>query len=286
MTMLPGELDKGSPAGYTKLNSTPPQSHETYPPLPPYSRPSEPGSSSAHGLGGEPACNWLSVSRDKSESIRGVYLVDPYLDIPEVLLAVPQKETEKQANLALKTERGDIDVTVRILGGEGGTYMRPCRNEDAASEQRDPVCITMSTSKGSITSRLVSVEGSGENARAKLQFMARADNGSVNILLPRSFLGMISTYPTPASVPSPIVPVELSPDLQSNATVIMDTDRKRFFIGHSTQLPNHSNYDKVEICIAGGSVKLGYDDDVDAEWLVQPKASIQRLQEWRRIFCC
>ena len=132
----------------------------------------------------------------------------------------------------------------------------------------------------------VSVEGSGENARAKLQFMARADNGSVNILLPRSFLGIISTYPTSASVPSQIVPVELSPDLQSNATVIMDTDRKRFFIGHSTQLPNHSNYDKVEICIAGGSVKLGYDDDVDAEWLVQPKASIQRLQEWRRIFCC
>ncbi|KAF4580269.1 hypothetical protein EYR40_003203 [Pleurotus pulmonarius] len=304
MTMLPGELDKGSPAGYTKLDSTPPQSHEAYPPLPPYSRPSESGGSSAHGLGGEPACNWLSVARDKSESIRGVYLVDPYLDIPEVLLAVPQKETEKQANLALKTERGDIDVTVRILGGEGGaTYMRPCRNEDAASEQRDPVCITMSTSKGSITSRLVctssciphcgfsdcaakvSVEGAGDNDRAKLQFMARADNGSVNLLLPRSFLGMISTYPT-TSAPSPIVPVELSPDLQNSATVIMDTDRKRFFIGHATQLSNHSSYDKVEICIAGGSVKLGYDDDVDAEWLVQPKASIQRLQEWRRIFCC
>ncbi|KAF9487301.1 hypothetical protein BDN71DRAFT_1499978, partial [Pleurotus eryngii] len=254
MTMLPGEHGKGLPAGYTKLDSTPPQSHETYPPLPPYSRPSEPGSSSAQG---EPPCNWLSVSCDKSESIRGVYLVDPYLDIPEMLLAVPQKETEKQANLVLKTERGDIDVTVRILGVEGGTYMRPCRDEDAASEQRDPVCITMSTSKGSITSRLVSVEGSGDNARAKLQFMARVDN-----------------------VLSPIVPIELSPDLQSNATVIMDTDRKQLFIGHSTQLPNHSNYDKVEICIAGGSVKLGYDDDVDAEWLVQPKASIQRLQEW------
>ncbi|KAG9223556.1 hypothetical protein PLEOSDRAFT_1111159 [Pleurotus ostreatus PC15] len=283
MTMLAGEHDKGLPAGYTKLDSTPPQSHETYPPLPPYSRPSEPGSSSAQG---EPPCNWLSVSRDKSESIRGVYLVDPYLDIPEVLLAVPQKETEKQANLVLKTERGDIDVTVRILGGEGGTYMRSRRDGDAASEQGDPVCITMSTSKGSITSRLVSVEGSGANPRAKLQFMARADNGSVNLLLPRSFLGMISTHPPPASVPSPIVPVEISPDLQSNATVIMDTDRKRFFIGHSTQLPNHSNYDKVEICIAGGGVKLGYNDEVDAEWLLQPKTFIQRLQEWRRILCC
>ncbi|KAF9490945.1 hypothetical protein BDN71DRAFT_1434343 [Pleurotus eryngii] len=236
-----GEDNKGAPDDPTKIDDP---ARDADPPLPPYSR-SHPIVSSRHLL--EESVNWLSVSRE-NESISGTYTVDRRLDIPAALLTLPSnngrsrgdKETER-VNLGLETKEGDIDVTVRIVGENG--------NVDglagSAAEIERKVKIKMRSSKGSITCRIVPVDEPTDLSqgvtRPRFIAYASADNGSVNVLLPRSFSGSISAFA--GLSPSPRGPIELSPDLRRNARILMDTDRKRFFVGDFTQFDKHSSWD-------------------------------------------
>lgn len=276
--MYAGEDDKATLDEPTKFDDT---AREADPPLPPYSR-SHPVESCRHLV--EESVNWLNVSRE-NESIGGMYTVDPHLDIPAALLTLPSnngrsrgdKETER-VNLCLETKEGDIDVTVRIVGENG--------NVDglagSAAEIEQKVKIKMRSSKGSITCRIVPIDEpidlSQGVTRPRFIAYASADNGSVNVLLPRSFSGSISAFA--GLSPSPRGPIELSPDLRQNARILMDTDRKRFFVGDFTQFDKHSSWDAVSIGVSSGSVKVGYNDEV---FPVSPEAEGRRTG-WRRIF--
>ncbi|KAL4261045.1 hypothetical protein AB1N83_007366 [Pleurotus pulmonarius] len=258
-TMHAGEDDKAALTEPTKADSI---AHESEPPLPPYSR--------AHpaDLNGRPAAeqsvNWLNVSRE-NESIRGTYVVDPQLEIPAALLALPSTEggrgnkDKERMNLVLETKEGDIDVTVHIVGENGNADGLP----GSSAEIEQKVKVKMRSFKGSVTCRIVPIDESNDLGQAvtrpRFIVYASADNGCANILLPRSFAGSISAFA--GLSPSPRGPIELSPDLRRNARILMDTDRKRFFVGDFTQFDKHSSWDAVSIGVSSGSVKVGYSDE-------------------------
>ncbi|KAF4581820.1 hypothetical protein EYR40_002838 [Pleurotus pulmonarius] len=241
--MHAGEDDKAALTERAKADGI---AHESEPPLPPYSR-AHPADSNGR-LAAEQSVNWLNVSRD-NESIRGTYAVDPYLDIPAALLALPstegcrgKKEMERM-NLVLETKEGDIDVTVHIVGENGNADGLP----GSSAEIEQKVKVKMRSYKGSVTCRIVPIDESNDLGQAvtrpRFIVYASADNGSANILLPRSFSGSISAFA--GLSPSPRGPIELSPDLRRNARILMDTDRKRFFVGELTQFDKHSSWDAV-----------------------------------------
>ncbi|KAF4582313.1 hypothetical protein EYR38_002431 [Pleurotus pulmonarius] len=239
--MHAGEDDKAALTEPTKADSI---AHESEPPLPPYSR--------AHpaDLNGRPAAeqsvNWLNVSRE-NESIRGTYVVDPQLEIPAALLALPSTEggrgnkDKERMNLVLETKEGDIDVTVHIVGENGNADGLP----GSSAEIEQKVKVKMRSFKGSVTCRIVPIDESNDLGQAvtrpRFIVYASADNGCANILLPRSFAGSISAFA--GLSPSPRGPIELSPDLRRNARILMDTDRKRFFVVYTN---NTHDFDEDE----------------------------------------
>ncbi|KAF4564091.1 hypothetical protein EYR36_003342 [Pleurotus pulmonarius] len=175
--MHAGEDDKAALTEPTKADSI---AHESEPPLPPYSR--------AHpaDLNGRPAAeqsvNWLNVSRE-NESIRGTYVVDPQLEIPAALLALPSTEggrgnkDKERMNLVLETKEGDIDVTVHIVGENGNADGLP----GSSAEIEQKVKVKMRSFKGSVTCRIVPIDESNDLGQAvtrpRFIVYASADNG-------------------------------------------------------------------------------------------------------------
>jgi len=119
-------------------------------------------------------CNRLLITR--KDSIKGQYLIDPELDIPEALLA-PLKEGQERKNLHIASD-DDIKVEIWIAG-------RATRGPDAAPPGK---------------SRITTIDLKGEDVRARICVVDEspfvlniiADKGDVSLEIPRSFTGPLT----------------------------------------------------------------------------------------------
>ncbi|KAJ6571394.1 hypothetical protein B0H19DRAFT_988003 [Mycena capillaripes] len=182
--------------------------------------------------------NFLSLSRG-NESIKGTYVIDPRIKIPQFLLPpLAADETEvTRRNVFLHTSNGSINVDFFVVG-------------DGDSKQK--VDILLKSSNGSVSAKL----HASHTARPPVNLKAQSSNGAITLHIPRSFRG-------PLTICSRNGSIRFSDALSADLTTFNEVNRtRRCFVGDFSDWadqPEGWMGDEVNVESLNGSVKIHYD---------------------------
>ncbi|KAJ7741422.1 hypothetical protein DFH07DRAFT_751093 [Mycena maculata] len=180
----------------------------------------------------------FSLSR-LSASIKGTFAVDPFLEIPESLLApLPPGETTSK-NLLLKVENGGIDVDVHLIGEPTPIAAGPfARTELHLELSGAPDNHTPTVRRSPFRAVLVSA------------------NGFVSLHLPPSFHGLLSVHVGAGDLDTRIT---LSAALGAHATILSEDSTVRgYFVGALGSARGEG--DHAEVRVNRGQVRVQFSD--------------------------
>ncbi len=112
-----------------------------------------------------PRSNFLSIQRNNT-SLKGSYVIDPTLDVPEAVLP-PLEPGQERKNLLLECQNGGINAEVYLVGpGVGGSAGEE-ESENGMSKKR-PTTIEVTGRNGFIALKLVRLSASTNDAKRSL----------------------------------------------------------------------------------------------------------------------
>ncbi|EJD40474.1 hypothetical protein AURDEDRAFT_115856 [Auricularia subglabra TFB-10046 SS5] len=133
------------------------------------------------------ASNLLDISRTHNR-VKGAYLIDPALPVPESLLAPRPEDAEgPRPNLRLASTHASVDADVWVV--------------DSPPDHKGPTLLVFDSQYGSVDVRLHTLGNRPCNVEI------RAAYGRVNIQIPRDFVGVVSASTTYGSI---VVPPQLT----------------------------------------------------------------------------
>ncbi|KAJ6488027.1 hypothetical protein C8R45DRAFT_827309 [Mycena sanguinolenta] len=162
----------------------------------------------------------FSLSRSQAASIKGTFAVNPFLDIPAILLSpLPAGETARR-NLLLRVENGGIDVDVHLIG-------------DPPPNAATPVVRTelhLELSGGSDNAfPLIAKIHTPTLRRPPFRATLVSKNGFTSLHLPSSFHGLLTVRVAGGDLNNHI---SLSAALGAHATILSeDSTSRTYFIG-------------------------------------------------------
>ncbi|KAG1867217.1 hypothetical protein DFJ58DRAFT_768961 [Suillus subalutaceus] len=175
--------------------------------------------------------NFLSLIL-KDKPIRGCYVIDPLIQIPT---------NKDRRNLYLRTKDGSINADIWLIG-----------QEEAAPNNGRRTTLSLSSQDGSITAKINTVK---VVAPFLLDIYAR--DGSVTVLLPRSFHGSLLLTTRQST--------KLSDDLLQRSTILSTVERtRRYFVGDFPhQLFDNWNGDELRVESRDGRIVIRYRDEAE-----------------------
>ncbi|KAG1871469.1 hypothetical protein F4604DRAFT_1530067, partial [Suillus subluteus] len=187
--------------------------------------------------------NFLSLIL-KHKPIRGCYVIDPLIQIPTSLLPpLNVGETDKdRRNLYLRTKDGSINADIWLIG-----------QEEAAPNNGRRTTLSLSSQDGSITAKINTVK---VVAPFLLDIYAR--DGSVTVLLPRSFHGSLLLTTRQST--------KLSDNLLQRSTILSTVERtRRYFVGDFPHqlFDNNWNGDELRVVSRDGRIVIRYRDEAE-----------------------
>ncbi|KAJ7923677.1 hypothetical protein B0H13DRAFT_1864663 [Mycena leptocephala] len=170
--------------------------------------------------------NFLSLDR-VNDPITGIYVVDPYMGIPQLMLPpLAAGETEEtRRNLVLHTRNGTINVTLFVLGWL----------DRGPDKKKAKMAIKVTWSR-----------------RPPVHLTAQSTNGSIRLHLSRSFRGHVTICTLNGSI-------RLAYDLAAHTTTFSEVRSSRqCFVG---DLPHDEGWtgDQIRVESTNGNVDLGYE---------------------------
>ncbi|KAG9225699.1 hypothetical protein CCMSSC00406_0007556 [Pleurotus cornucopiae] len=216
-------------------------------------------------------CNWLYAYNANSR-IKDRYILDPSLKVPSSLMSEAAAEVQEaeRDTLNLRSDTGSVDVVARIVDSSSG-------GANGAKKRR--VRITLHSTHGSVTGKILSVSGS---PTSKFHLTATSHTGGVYIHIPRSFHGLISASTTHGSI-------QFSDELTKNTTTFADGQKKKCFVGDFAGYPDDDGdddserkeeWDELSLESQYGAVRVYYADEWEAKQ--REKAVKEREREERR----
>ncbi|KAH8115110.1 hypothetical protein DFH11DRAFT_146740 [Phellopilus nigrolimitatus] len=218
------------------------------PPYAPSSSETSPAETSASGARplpqtpNLPASNFSLIKRD-NESIKGTYVVDPGLRIPDELVpsALDFDGEDGRKNLQLESKNGSISTVVWLV------------DSDSGEEQKRRALIDVKSQSGSISVKM--------NAITPRQYAlsAYSRSGSVSVALPSSFVGPVTMFTVHGSV-------SLSNSVTSRLITFSEIDGKgSCFIG-DIKAANYTGIEgwtgsTLDIGSQSGRLKLSFVDE-------------------------
>ncbi|KAF9220814.1 hypothetical protein BS17DRAFT_759087 [Gyrodon lividus] len=191
--------------------------------------------------------NFLTLT-EKDSAIKGNYVIDPRLQVPENLLSplmLGQTEEERK-NLYLHTRDGTIDINIWLVG--------PNTDAKTASPLTKRTTMRVSSNDGAVTVRVNSVDFIDPFL---LEVFAR--DGRVTVLLPQSFHG-------PLFLKARHGGYALSDGLLRNSTCLGTAAEGtiRYFVGDfSAASESLQGGDKLMVETRDGKIKVRYVDEID-----------------------
>jgi len=232
-----------------------PVSVETPPPYSPTSQPDE-TSSTTQSTSGEastsapvacsppalPKSNFLTIKRSNT-SLKGTYVIDPDLVVPEAMLPALESGEVERKNLRLHCENGSINAEVWLVGGDSSGEARGKRTKIDVRGRNGFVTVKMNAEESHPFSLKIS-----------------AHNGGITVALPKSFTG-------PLTMETRNGWVNISASLSPHVTTFSDIkSTRKCFIGDFVS----SNYGQgewegssLDIECHNGKVKLCHVDEKD-----------------------
>jgi hypothetical protein len=190
--------------------------------------------------------NFIHLNR-ANESIKGSWLIDPYLSIPSSFLPPPPAEGAR-SNLILESKNGAIDADIYLLST---SHSNP--------NTLKFIVIDTQSANGNVKTRLHDTKSLNGEVRLAVRLFTRSCNGSIHVQLPRSFRGPIRIKTINGSV-------HYSAAMQDHLTHFSELDHvRRSFMGHF----NPSQWDigvpwegdELSIESKNGSVKILFEDE-------------------------
>ncbi|KIM56677.1 hypothetical protein SCLCIDRAFT_131939, partial [Scleroderma citrinum Foug A] len=190
--------------------------------------------------------NFLCVDQ-RNGAIKGTYIIDPSLQIPESHLPPPVKTGEggaegERKNLYLHTRDGSVDVDVWLVG-----------HKSRSKESTKRTTLYVSSNDGAITTKIQAID----NIDPFFLNIFTKD-GKITVLLPRSFHGPITMTSGDGSC-------TLSNDMLKTSTHLGVADRTtRYFVGQYalSSMQNVWEGDEVKVETRDGKIKVRYIDEV------------------------
>ncbi|KAF5388663.1 hypothetical protein D9757_004809 [Collybiopsis confluens] len=207
---------------------------------PPYA-PSDPsssfsGSSPVHPSGLKPS-NYVSLNQNH-HSVRGSYLLDPSLEIPqEFLVPLPDGQSEeRRSNLHASSEHGSVSTDIYLLD-------RPM------AKSRKKILLTTSSTHGSVTT---SIRRNGYLPAFDLK--AESRNGYVSVKIPRTYRGMVTGTTKHGRV-------FMSDAVSAHSVIFSDVKgSKRMFFGDFSAR-NDDTDDAMVLESTHGSINIYFEDE-------------------------
>ncbi|KAF5383253.1 hypothetical protein D9615_004907 [Tricholomella constricta] len=222
----------------------PPPTYTTEPPPVPVAEPSV-----APAPPKQPAVkpsNYVSISRSNG-SVKGVWVLDPFLTIPASLLPPlsPEEVGGARKHFSLKANNGVIDADITLASYE------PTQDSKQSQSDCRRATIFAKAHNGGVTTKL----HTPSEPRIPFYLNILAFNGSVNVHLPRSFHGLVVVKAWNGNT-------KFSSESSVHLTTFSDVDKtRRCFIGDYSEMTDEWQGDEVFIEARNGSVKLQYDDE-------------------------
>ncbi|KAJ6571387.1 hypothetical protein B0H19DRAFT_1129878 [Mycena capillaripes] len=193
--------------------------------------------------------NFLSLSRPRG-SIKGTYVIDPRIDIPQSLLpplAADEISEATRRNVYLHAGKGSINVDLFVVGDGPHHDLKPRRRVD----------IMLNAADKSIKARL----HASSPSRLPINLKAQA-KGSITLHIPRFFHGPVTVRTRKGSLK--IRPSDRD-GLAANLTTFSEANHThRCFVGDFSDWvklegPEEWGGDEIEVESFHGKVKLQYD---------------------------
>ncbi|KIM68135.1 hypothetical protein SCLCIDRAFT_106220 [Scleroderma citrinum Foug A] len=203
--------------------------------------------------------NFLYVD-ETHHSIKGTYVIDPSLHIPEAYLH-PLNPEEERKNLYLHSRDGSVDVDLWIVGRKSDSYQEKQRHDPRRTK------IHVSSRSGTVSVKVNAIDNIHP---LSLEVLSR--DGRISVFIPRSFHGHLVLK----SVHGNCV---LSDELLRNSTQLGTVDStKRIFVGdfsaisasasgsgsESSSTPAEWAGDELRAETRDGRVRVKYVDEVES----------------------
>jgi hypothetical protein len=199
--------------------------------------------------------NHLSLCRTNS-SIRGTYIIDPFLRLPAALLSPirPGETEQSRKNVFLQSTNGAIDVRLE--------FETTRRGGDEKKISTRPIEVEMTSTNGSVKGQ---ISDALPVPRPPLSLSLSTTNGKITLHLPRSFTGQI----TIKSRSSP----HFSDEIQGQLTTVSEST---YFLGelpstHDSEDNDDASssssmvMDTATLKTTNGSVRIAYEDEFGTE---------------------
>ncbi|KAF7985463.1 hypothetical protein HWV62_5221 [Athelia sp. TMB] len=184
------------------------------------------------------ATNFLMLDRER-QSIKGQYVIDPSIIIPESLLPINSSEGERR-NVMLKSTYNPIDVDITLL--------------NPRHPMGKPTTLDLNSTHGSVNLKLRTMPADTP-PRTPFHAAVIAKYGSATLWLPRDFQGLVSIYTLYGHV-------KISQQFQEHVTLRHEADHtQRLFLGDLTALQDGTVRDEVHVMAEHGGVRVRFLDE-------------------------
>lgn len=208
--------------------------------------------------------NYLHLFNENS-SIRGEYVIDPGMNIPTSLLPPlrPEESEGDRKNLSLHSTNGSVDGEIWLLGTRGA---RPFDSKTSTKR----TILDIGSKNGSATARVHTIQGV-----APFLLTISANNGSVNVTLPRSFCGFLLLTTSHGSV-------SLTDTLSQNCTHLSQVDlTRRYFVGDLSMVDDSDwTGDELRVEAKHGNIRIKYVEERTSADNTSKGGLLNRLFGW------
>lgn len=195
-------------------------------------------------------------------SIKGEYVIDPGMNIPNSLLPplCPEESEANRKNLSLHSKNGSVSAEIWLLGDREFESKKPTKR----------TTLDIGSEHGSVTARVHTIHGV-----APFLLTVSARNGTVNVTLPRSFNGLLLLTTRHGSV-------SLTDTLSENCTHLSQVDlTRRYFVGDfSTVDDSEWTGDEVRVDAEHGSIRIKYFEEHTSAGNTNKGGLLNRLFGW------
>lgn len=226
-----------------------------------------------------PRSNYVWIKRANS-AIKGTYLIDPNLVIPEALLATRQAEADAEGatpvdgqesarkNLLLESAHSSVNADIWIVNGPTSEDAPSQGSDGATNTQRTDVKRAPASGSGERVQKvLLEVKSINASVRVKVntdfdklpfELIASSRHGSVGVSIPQAFVGPVTIRTIHGSV-------GMSKSLEKRMTTFSDSDHiRKCFVGDFASAGfgrGEWKGSSLDISSDNGSVRLSFSEE-------------------------